>query len=121
MVLTPELSKLYLVPDLSLEQVFRNLVDNAIAVHSDGIEFSAHCSQDFLEIKVKDRGPGFEQETLQRMQQGLPQNSDQGLGLGLALTKSAVERYGGQIEICTRPNSGTEVKVQLPLQEIRTT
>jgi signal transduction histidine kinase len=31
------------------------------------------------------------------MQQGLPQNAEKDLGLGLALTKSAVERYGGYI------------------------
>jgi two-component system sensor histidine kinase RegB len=121
MVLAPELSRLQLVPDLSLEQVLRNLVDNAIAVQSDGVELSACCSKKHLEIRVEDRGPGIKQETLQRIEQGLPHNSDEGLGLGLALTKSAVERYGGWIEISSRPNSGTEVTVLLPLEEIRAT
>jgi two-component system sensor histidine kinase RegB len=119
MVLARELSNLQLVPDLSLEQVLRNLVDNAIAVKADSVELSACCSKKHLEIRIEDRGPGIQRETLKRIEQGLPHDSEQGLGLGLALTKSAVERYGGWIEIRSRPNGGTQVKVMLPLKEIR--
>jgi two-component system sensor histidine kinase RegB len=119
--LAPGLSRLQLVPDLSLEQVLQNLIDNAIAACSDGVELSACCRKKHLEIRVEDRGPGIQQETLYRIERGLPQNSDQGLGLGLALTKSAVEQYGGWIEICSHPNRGTEIKVLLPLEEIRAT
>jgi two-component system sensor histidine kinase RegB len=119
MVLARELSSLQLVPDLSLEQVLRNLVDNAIAVQTDRVELSACCSKKHLEIWIEDRGPGIQQETLKRIEQGLPHDSEQGLGLGLALTKSAVERYGGRIEISSPECGGAQVKVLLPLKEIR--
>jgi two-component system sensor histidine kinase RegB len=120
MVLSPEISQLRLVPDLSLEQALRNLVDNAVKVHPEGVELSARCNDDNLVIQVVDRGPGIQQRTIQRLERGLPQNSNHGLGLGLALAKSAVERYGGNMEISTRTNgSGTKATVLLPTKEIR--
>jgi two-component system sensor histidine kinase RegB len=121
MVLAAELSQLRLVPDLSLEQALRNLVDNAVGVQPDGVKLCAYCNDENLEIQIVDRGPGIQQKTIQRLERGLPQQSDHGLGLGLALAKSAVERYGGSMEIGTCPNGGTEAKVLLPLKEIKVT
>jgi two-component system, sensor histidine kinase RegB len=115
--LDPNLSRLCLVPDIALEQAVRNLLDNAIAAHPKGIKLSACCNSSNLEILVADRGPGIHQVTLQQLERGLPLKSEQGLGLGLALAKSAVDRYGGRIEFNNLAQGGTEVKMVLPLDE----
>jgi two-component system, sporulation sensor kinase D len=38
-----------------------------------------------------------------------------GLGIGLSLVKSTLERYGGEVRIDSRPEEGTRVELVLPL------
>jgi two-component system sensor histidine kinase RegB len=117
--LDPKLCQLSLVPDISLEQAVSNLVDNAAAVHSEGIKLSARCSGNNIEIQITDNGPGIQQITLQHIERGQPQKSKHGLGLGLALSKSTIERYGGRMQIKNLPQGGTEATVFLPMNEVR--
>lgn len=118
MELESRLSQCYLLPDITVEQALRNLVDNAIAVHPVGIMLSAYCINEKIEINIIDHGPGMQQNILAYLEQGLPQVSQKGLGLGLALAKSAVERYGGKMEFSNLPKGGTVAKVILPVDEV---
>jgi two-component system sensor histidine kinase RegB len=117
------LSQRYLMPDLSLEQAVRNLVDNAIEAHPEGVILSANYNNGNLEITVYDRGPGIHQDILQHLELGLPQSSEKGfgLGLGLSLAKCAIEQHGGKMDFSNSPHGGTEVRVVLPLYEVSAT
>jgi signal transduction histidine kinase len=87
------------------EQVLRNLLSNAVK-HHDRAEGavrldSAPVGEDFYAFTVSDDGPGIApqyQERVFGMFQTLkPRDVVEGSGMGLALVKKIVERYGGRV------------------------
>ena len=66
------------------------------------------------EFRIKDNGIGMSEEFLKTVYEPFTRESAvsrdvRGMGLGLAITKNSVEMMGGQIEIASRLNVGTEV------------
>lgn len=116
--LNPNLAGLRLNFDISLKQAIRNILDNAVAAHHKGVILAACLIGEFLQIRIADHGPGIGDETLQRLKQRLPQQSEHGLGIGLALSNNTIERYRGSLDFSTIPQGGTEVEIKLPLNEI---
>lgn len=97
-----------------LEQVFRNLISNAVKHHdrSEGkVEVSATDRGTFVEFVVRDDGPGiapeFHERIFQMFQTLKPRDQIEGSGMGLALVKKIVEGQGGSIELKSTPGSGT--------------
>lgn len=97
-----------------LEQVFRNLIHNAIKHHGtpDGniwISINRHDSNGHIECIVEDDGPGIEpafREKIFRVFTTLaPRDEVEGSGIGLALVKKVVERYGGEVKVSDRPGA----------------
>jgi hypothetical protein len=87
-----------------LEQVFRNLIGNAIKHHdrtNGDITVSARDSGRFHEFSVADDGPGILPESRDRVflmfQKLKPSDQIEGSGIGLALVKRIVEHHGGQV------------------------
>ena len=74
-----------------------------------------------VRISVRDTGIGISPEDLARLAQPFEQiesqhsKTQQGTGLGLALTKSLVEMHEGVLEIESEPGKGTVVSFLLPL------
>jgi len=118
LALAPELAEVRLAPDASLEQALRCLVDNAISADPKGTRLSATRQEGHLEIRVSDQGPGIAIGILVGLDQRAPLHSANGLGIGLALSKGAIERYAGSIGFSQRPQGGTEAVVRLPLARI---
>lgn len=113
---------------VQLEQVVRNLVDNAFAygdqdqpVHLAVSQFDTRYAQ----IAVTDRGAGISKEHLphltRRFYRTDPGRSRQsgGTGLGLAIVKHIVERHRGRLDIVSELGQGTRISVRLPLKEGR--
>jgi signal transduction histidine kinase len=107
-----------------LHQVLINLLSNAAKYTGPGgqIYLSADVENDKLAIRVRDTGRGIPPELLPRIFQpfqGLGNSGSQkgeGLGIGLALTKSLVELHSGTIAAFSRGwGMGSEFVVQLPL------
>jgi signal transduction histidine kinase len=108
---------------VQLEEVFTNLLSNAIKFTPDAgaIEVRLRCWNGLAEITVKDSGKGISPEFLpfvfERFRQ---ENGDRakedGLGLGLAITRYLVERHHGQIyAFSSGVGLGATFKVLLPL------
>ncbi|MFN8635048.1 MAG: HAMP domain-containing sensor histidine kinase [Chloroflexota bacterium] len=105
-----------------VEQVIRNLVDNAVKYSSPGgaVDVGAIVRDDAIVVTVKDDGPGIAQEhhakifeRFFRVQRG----GVSGAGLGLTVCKRFVELHGGQIEVESEPGHGAEFRFSLPLAE----
>lgn len=92
-------------PKAPIEQILRNLIDNAIKHHdrADGrIVVSARKDGDWYEFSVSDDGPGIPEEDRERVfgtfETGAATERP-GHGLGLSLVQRLVETYGGRIWI----------------------
>jgi two-component system phosphate regulon sensor histidine kinase PhoR len=107
-----------------LEQVVRNLVDNAFKYGDpkQSVEVGlARGERDMAAIEVRDHGEGIAAEHLphltRRFYRTDPGRSRAagGTGLGLAIVKHIVERHRGRLDIASRQGEGTTVTVRLPI------
>ena len=94
-----------------------NLMMNALNADASliEVEFSRHGEQT-LQIIVRDNGSGIPAAIKARIFEPFVTTRPQGTGLGLAVVKSVIEKFGGEIGFSTQPGSGTEFRIVLPLQ-----
>jgi signal transduction histidine kinase len=103
-----------------MEQVFRNLLENALAACPDPVEISVTWSevevdgQFALRMRLRDNGPGLKPGQGQKVFEPFFTTKRQGTGLGLAITKRIVEAHGGQIEVGDTDRAGAEFVIDLP-------
>jgi two-component system OmpR family sensor kinase len=97
-----------------------NLLDNALKFTRSGdtVEVRAFDDRAFVVIEVADTGPGIPDEELPRVWEELYRGQGArgvpGSGLGLALTRTILERHGGQVRLRSRLGQGTVVSMRLP-------
>src|SRR5262249_18718232 len=111
----PDLPPLYGVRD-QLVQVFLNLLLNAGDATGKGgrIEVRAREGDGWLEITVRDDGPGIAPEDAARLFQPYFTTKKHGTGLGLFVTRKLVADHGGTVDFSSRPGEGTTFRVLLP-------
>jgi PAS domain S-box-containing protein len=105
-----------------LQQVFRNLVDNAIKHHDrwprGAVRVSAREGEDQVWFSVADDGPGIpaehRQEVFRMFRTLKPRDAVEGSGMGLALVRKIVELAGGSIRIEDGTERGTTVTFSWP-------
>lgn len=108
------------IDSMSLEQVFRNIFENAIQVSQDGDEIQLECrdttlgGRDALEIHITDQGPGLDSEQAARIFDPFYTTKTNGTGLGMAIVKRIIESHGGQIRVSHRDDPGAEIVLILP-------
>jgi len=78
-----------------------------------------------VRVNVHDTGIGISKADLARLAQPFEQiesqhsKTQQGTGLGLALTKSLVEMHSGELEMASEPGQGTTVSFTLPVRHVQ--
>ncbi|WP_010650729.1 ATP-binding protein [Oceanobacillus massiliensis] len=107
-----------------IEQVFTNLIDNAIRHTTEGgtVQVSVTNSSDALEVEVKDSGSGIPEEDLPfiferfyKADKSRVRNKEKkGTGLGLAIAKNIVDAHQGNIQVKSKLNQGTTFSFNLP-------
>ena len=101
-----------------LEQVFVNLVTNAIDASPRGgrVELFAEEVGELVRVRVVDQGHGIPPELAQRIFEPFftTKQPGEGTGLGLALVSSIVREHGGTLEVDSQPGAGTTFTVVLP-------
>ncbi|MEH2441367.1 hybrid sensor histidine kinase/response regulator [Nostoc sp.] len=103
-----------------LQQIFINLMSNAIKYSPDGgtVEFHLIGKESEAIFYIQDRGIGIpirDQENLfQSFSRGSNVDTIPGTGLGLAIAKGCVELHGGDITLSSEVGEGTKVTVSLP-------
>ena len=103
-----------------LEQVFRNLFENALAAGTDPVRIEIHCTETklaanpALQIAVRDNGPGLTVEQKRKVFEAFYTTKSQGMGLGMAIVKRIVEAHRGTIEVGNGKNAGAEFIITLP-------
>jgi two-component system NtrC family sensor kinase len=104
-------------PD-GLRQVLQNLISNAAAATPDGgeIEIGARVEGDRLQLTVIDSGPGISAQDFEKIFEPLYTTRPAGLGLGLTISRTIVERLGGTLSVRNAPGRGAAFTVELPLK-----
>ena len=95
-------------------QVLLNLIENALKFSEDEGEIfitMLHRTNQWVEVIVRDNGPGIPQEEQQRIfvdRVRLPQTSQEtiGFGIGLSVCRRIVEVHGGKIWVVSKPTEG---------------
>lgn len=107
---------------LRISQALDNLVSNAIKYSPDGgaVTVTARSNDTGVQLEVQDTGMGISEDETQRIftrffrSQAARQASIPGVGLGLSITKTIVERHGGKISCVSKPGAGTTFTMTLP-------
>ena len=109
-----------LVDPFRLEQVFRNILENALAACKDPVEITVTCSpiqlegQPALGIAVRDNGPGLNPEQQRRIFEPFFTTKTKGTGLGMAIAQRIAQAHGGQIAVGAPQGGGAEIQLLLP-------
>jgi signal transduction histidine kinase len=103
-----------------LEDVFNNLLDNAIknTPQYGEIRIITRPGENHsLNITIADSGPGIPPEQIPYVFDRFQQSSGlrSGFGLGLAIAREIVLNHGGRIAVASNPGEGTQFTVTLPL------
>lgn len=103
-----------------INQVWFNLLDNAIKFTDDGgkISISAKSNGESINIKFTDTGVGMDRETLEHIYEqfyrGDTAKRYDGTGLGLSLVQRIIQLHDGRISAESKPGEGTTFTIILP-------
>jgi PAS domain S-box-containing protein len=99
-------------------QALANLVDNALRHTPEGgrVALSAQEADGFVEVSVKDNGPGIASERIATIFDRFAQGRDGGgaAGLGLAIVKGVAEAHGGSASVVSEPGRGATFTIRVP-------
>ena len=104
-----------------IEQVFFNLIKNALEAMKDGSELALRIMSDDRDIavEIRDSGMGMSTEQLAHLFEPYRTSKPRGTGLGLMISKRIVTDHGGTISAASAPGKGTTFTIRLPRLEKR--
>jgi signal transduction histidine kinase len=95
--------------------VFSNLIRNAVeAMAGNGkLSLKGRTDDGFAEVVVADSGPGIPVDQLPRIMEPFFTTKARGLGLGLAISRSIVDKNRGELRVASEPGRGSSFAVRL--------
>ncbi|MGF9565010.1 ATP-binding protein [Neorhizobium sp. BT27B] len=104
---------------VELQQVFVNLVNNAIDAMRGGegarrVTIGLAAKSGSVEVRVTDTGPGIPEEYIQKLFEPFFTTKETGIGMGLEICRSAVAAMGGQLTVANLPSGGACFAFELP-------
>ena len=122
----PPPSEVHVMGDeTQLKQLWINLIMNALQAMQAGGRLEIGLTQErgslgsmagksWANISIKDTGCGIPAENLDRVFDPFFTTKQGGTGLGLSSSYAIVQQHGGEIEISSRVNEGTEISIRIP-------
>lgn len=116
--------QMYYGNEALLEQVWSNIIDNAIkhSYHNGIIHVGIEQSETRIYVIIFDQGEGMSEEVqkhiFEKFYQGDSSRKAEGNGLGLALVKRIIDLCNGSITVNSELNKGTEFIIELPIENI---
>ncbi len=99
-----------------------NLLDNAVKYTPAGgaIRISVEQWEMYVKLNVSDTGKGIPERNqaaiFRRFYREEEVHGEQGVGIGLYLTREIVTRQGGYIKVVSEPGQGSEFSIMLPIR-----
>lgn len=111
---------LVLAEAVPLEQVLVNLLNNALqaqeATAHPRVDITVTIEEANAVITVKDSGPGFSDEQLQKVFEPFYTTKGKGLGLGLTISQRIMASFSGTIAAANHPQGGAVFSLTLPIK-----
>ena len=109
--------KAKIIAERTLTHSLINILNNAAQATNPefGIEFHASWDLHTAILKICDFGNGFPESIIEFAGQQPVISQKYGLGVGLFLSYSTLQRLGGEIHLSNREESGAQVTIILPL------
>ena len=102
-----------IINDPRLEQAVLNLLNNAANASTAAIDLRLSWGAETIFIDIHDHGPGFPPAVLREGGQNAFPPHEQGSGIGLMLTRSAIEQLGGRLTLSNPPEGGALARLEL--------
>jgi len=101
-----------------IHQVLMNLITNAVQAMAEGgnLTIAAREKESFLEVEIADTGCGIPEEAVGKIFDPLFTTKAKGIGLGLAVCKTIIDRHEGKIAVKSQAGKGTTFTIRLPLK-----
>ena len=99
-----------------LEQVFTNLIQNALQAMETGgkLTIRVNLKDNFIRIIFEDTGPGIPEEKLNDIFEAFYTTKKEGTGLGLNICKRIIQEHSGKISVESKIGEGTKFVIDLP-------
>lgn len=104
-----------ILAEQTLNHALVNILNNAADVSPEGIEFLVVWTDETVTMNINDNGPGITPDLSKKLGKTPITTKEQGLGLGLFLAFTTIERLGGTVEMKPRDAGGTCTTIMLPL------
>ncbi|MBL1241037.1 MAG: GHKL domain-containing protein, partial [OCS116 cluster bacterium] len=120
-ILLPDDDVFILANNVRIEQVLMNLISNALesmqksTVKILNIELS--YNDDLAVIIIRDTGEGIDEQSIEAIFKPFytTKEDEQGMGIGLSISRSIIEEYDGILEAFNRPTGGARFEIKLPI------
>ncbi len=89
-----------------------NLIQNSILYSQKVVSVKLDFDNDYYNIQISDDGQGFPKEILDRLGQPYVSGNEQGMGLGIFISKNLIENIGGKIYIYNSKEKGAVVNIK---------
>jgi signal transduction histidine kinase len=109
-----------LANEMALDQIFQNIIRNALHVSTDGqlISIQTETAGSTVTVRISDEGPGMAPDMIEhafeRFYQGDASRGATGTGLGLAIVQETIHQLGGTVRIESRLGMGTTFVLTFP-------
>lgn len=103
-----------------IQQVFINIINNALQAMPDGgrLSIRAGSKAELVVVEFIDTGTGIPESAMNKIFDPLFTTKAKGIGLGLSVCKGILERHEGAIQAESKPGEGTRFTVSLPIKEV---
>jgi two-component system sensor histidine kinase TtrS len=109
--------------DIQLEQVLLNLTRNAIEAMqerpADGriLLIRTAYNEGRVELVVEDSGHGIDESMREKIFEPFVTTKEQGMGLGLSISRGIIEAHGGRLLLDDTSGRGTRLRIVLPIEQ----
>ncbi|MDI6786474.1 MAG: ATP-binding protein [bacterium] len=99
-----------------LEQVFMNIIMNAVQAMPNGGNLNIELFKEnkFIKVRISDNGCGIPQKNLSRLFEPFFTTKEKGTGLGLSICKRIIREHKGEIKVLSKTNKGTVFEIEFP-------
>ncbi len=104
-----------------MRQIINNLISNAVkySAADKAVHIDLNCVDNICNLRIVDQGIGIPEADLKHLFEPFHRATNvgtiSGTGLGLIITREAVELHGGTISIQSRVDSGTTITIEIPM------